>query len=46
MGGPRDYQQLSSLLKGTYYDHMGNEYLNPQTMAGLEIDINSDEYQA
>ena len=25
---------------------MGNVYLIPQTMAGIEIDIDSDEYQA
>jgi hypothetical protein len=36
----------SSLLSGTKFDHMGNEYLIPQTMAGIEIDCDSDEYQA
>jgi hypothetical protein len=36
----------SSLISGVKYDHMGNEYLMPQTMAGVEIDFDSDEYQA
>ena len=26
-------------------DHMGNMYPIPQTMAGVEIDIDSDEFQ-
>ena len=28
------------------YDHNGNEYPIPQTIAGMEIDVDSDEYQA
>ena len=35
----------SSLLSGEGWDHMGNAYPIPQTMAGVEIDIDSDEYQ-
>ena len=35
----------SSLLSGDKWDHMGNVYLIPQTMAGVEIDVDSDEYQ-
>ena len=36
----------SSLLSGERQDHMGNFYPIPQTMAGVEIDIDSDEFQA
>ena len=36
----------SSLLSGERQDHMGNYCLIQQTMAGVEIDIDSDEYQA
>ena len=36
----------SSLLLGVRYDHMSNEYQIPQTMAGVEIDADSVEYQA
>ncbi len=32
-----------SLLSGTNDDCMGNLYLIPQTMAGLKIDVNSEE---
>ena len=35
----------SSLLSGTYRDYLGNEYLIPQTMAGVEINTDSDEFQ-
>ena len=34
----------SSLLSGVRYDYMNNEYQIPQTMAGMEIDVDSDEY--
>ena len=37
---------ISSLLSGVKYDHVGNEYPIPQTMAGVEMDVDSDEYQA
>jgi hypothetical protein len=36
----------SSLLSGVRYNHINNEYPIPQTMAGVEIDVDSDEYQA
>ena len=36
----------SSLLSGVKCDHMGTEYPIPKTMAGVEIDVDSDEYQA
>ena len=36
----------SSLLSGTYQDYLGNDYLIPQTMAGVQIDIDSDDFQA
>ena len=32
--------------QGTYHDHLGNEFLIPQTIAGVEINIDSDEFQA
>ena len=34
-----------NLISGVYYDHMGNEYQIPQTMAGVEINVDSDEFQ-
>jgi hypothetical protein len=34
-------QQLSRVK----YDHMNNQYPVPQTMAGVEIDVDSDEFQ-
>ena len=36
----------SSLLSGETQDHNGNYFSIPQTMAGIEIDLDSDEYQA
>ena len=36
----------SSLLSGERMDHNGNYHPIPQTMAGIEIDLDSDEYQA
>ena len=36
----------SSLLSGERVDHNGNYYLIPQTKAGVEIDLDSDEFQA
>ncbi len=36
----------SSLLLRVCYDHVSNAYLIPQTMAGVEIYVDSDEYQA
>ena len=36
----------SSLLSGERADHNGNYYPIPQTMAGVEIDLDSDEIQA
>ena len=36
----------SSLLSGERMDHNGNYHQIPQTMAGIEIDLDSDEYQA
>ena len=36
----------SSLLSGEKEDHMGNFYPIPQMMAGVEIDLDSDEFQA
>ena len=35
----------SSLLSGERQDHAGNWYPIPQTMAGVEIDLDSDEFQ-
>jgi hypothetical protein len=35
-----------TLLSGMYQDTYGNSFLIPQTMAGVEIDTNSDEFQA
>ena len=36
----------SSLLSGERPDHMGNMYPIPRTMAGVEIDLDPDEFQA
>ena len=36
----------SSLLSGERQDYMGNYFPIPQTMAGVDIDIDSDEYHA
>ena len=36
----------SSLLSGERVDHLGNYYPITQTMAGVEIDLDSDEFQA
>ena len=36
----------SSLLSEERVDHMGNMYPIPQTMARVEIDLYSDEFQA
>ena len=35
----------SSLLSGERQDHMGNWYPIPQTMVGVEIDLDSDDFQ-
>ncbi len=35
----------SSLVLGVKYDHMRNPYPIPQTMAVVEIDVDSDEFQ-
>ena len=35
----------SSLLSGVRYDHLHNPYPIPQTMAGVEINVDSDEFQ-
>ena len=34
-----------NLILGVLYDYAGNEYPIPQTMAGVEIDTDSDEFQ-
>ena len=34
-----------NLISGDHYDYAGNAYPIPQTMAGVEIDVDSDEYQ-
>ncbi len=36
---------LSSLLSGIKYDHMHNSYPIQQTRAGLEINVDSEEFQ-
>ena len=36
----------SSLLSGERMDHMGNMYPIPLTIAGVEIDLDSDAFQA
>ncbi len=35
----------SSLQSGVRYDHMHNPYPIPQTMAGVEINVDSEEFQ-
>ena len=34
-----------NLISGVYYDYAGNEYPIPQTIAGVEIDVDFDEFQ-
>ena len=34
-----------NLISGEHYDYAGNAYPIPQTMAGVEIDVDSDEFQ-
>ena len=34
-----------SLISGVFYNHSGIEYPTPQTMAGVEIYVDSDEHQ-
>ena len=34
-----------NLISGVHYYYVGNAYLIPQTMAGVEIDVDSDEFQ-
>ena len=36
---------ISSLLSGVCYDHNGDAFPIPQTMAGVEIDVDSEEFQ-
>jgi hypothetical protein len=35
----------SNLLSGVRYDHLHNPYQIPQKMAGVEINVDSDEFQ-
>ncbi len=35
-----------NLRPGDHYDYAGNAYPIPQTMAGIEIEVDSEEYQA
>ncbi len=35
----------SSLLSGVRYDHLHNPYPIPQTIAGVEINVDSEEFQ-
>jgi hypothetical protein len=35
-----------NLISGELQDYAGNYYLIPQTMAGIEIEVDSDEFQA
>jgi len=35
-----------NLISGDHYDYAGNAYPIPQTMAGVEIEVDSDEFQA
>ena len=35
-----------NLISGNHYDYAGNAYPIPQTMAGIEIEVDSDEFQA
>jgi hypothetical protein len=39
------WESLSSLLLGVRNDHMNNPYPIPQTMAGVEINEGSEEFQ-
>ena len=34
-----------NLMSGVHQDYMENEHLIPQTMAGVEIDVDSDDFQ-
>ncbi len=34
-----------NLILGSYQDYAGNDYLIPQAMAGVDIDVDSDEFQ-
>ena len=34
-----------NLISGVHYDNVGNEYPMPQTKGGVEIDVDSDEFQ-
>ena len=34
-----------NLISGEHYDYAGNPYPSPQTMAGVEIDVDSDEFR-
>ncbi len=34
-----------NLISGDHQDYAGNLYLIPQTMAGIEIEIDSEEFQ-
>ncbi len=43
MGSIGDYQWQIEI--GRHHAHAGNEYQIPQTMAGVEIGVDSDEYQ-
>ena len=35
-----------NLISGDHYDYAGNAYPIPQTMAGIEVEVDSDEFQA
>ena len=35
-----------NLISGDFQDYAGNYYPIPQTMAGIEIEVDSDEFQA
>ena len=35
-----------NLISGDHYDYAGNAYPIPKTMAGVEIEVDSDEFQA
>jgi hypothetical protein len=37
--------QISTLLSSVFDYYAGNEYPIPKTMAGVEIDVHSDEFQ-
>jgi hypothetical protein len=34
-----------NLILGDHYDYAGHAYLIPQTMAGIEIEVDSEEIQ-